>query len=496
MAAKWLYQQEGQEIGPVSAEDLQRLASTGVIADETLVKKIGMDSWVQASKVSGLLKPAKPKPKPPESSIPAAPTEPSVGELAKAIGSVAAERVQGAAKQAVATLTSEEAKETYRMAWSWQPDLANWSRPGKIALLKKDMPSQWFVSKNAKSLGPFDIAQMIRKMQANEIKGDTLIYGEGDERWRPLSTFNNLVELQTLAGQQQRDTRRLITIAVFAVVLVSGSYFLDSMPRLSLPGIPSLFGGTITSVKDDASLEDSLGMVVCGLAATMPSGEERELPQSTGTSFAITHDGFMLTNSHVVKETKQLQRSPVLKQMMNQGWDVRPTIWVMIGGNKYEATIPFVSSKYDLAVLKIDRRFKRPFRLSTSDSIERGTDVNALGFPGAAQAAISTDELFDNARREGAHEDVKTAFKPRDFEYVLTTGNVSRSVEETEGRKWVQHNADINPGNSGGPLVTEDGTVVGINTLGHTGASGVFFSLIPEQCREDIDKHAKGVKWK
>jgi serine protease Do len=67
---------------------------------------------------------------------------------------------------------------------------------------------------------------------------------------------------------------------------------------------------------------------------------------------------------------------------------------------------------------------------------------------------------------------------------------------ESAGRTWIQHNADINPGNSGGPLSTTEGVVLGINTLRHEGASGVFYSLSLPQLREEITKHAPNAVWR
>jgi serine protease Do len=79
---------------------------------------------------------------------------------------------------------------------------------------------------------------------------------------------------------------------------------------------------------------------------------------------------------------------------------------------------------------------------------------------------------------------------------VRTDGAVSRVITEEKGRRWVQHTAAVNPGNSGGPLVAEDGTVLGINTLRAVGAEGIFFALTPPQMRREIEEHVPGTVWK
>ena len=69
-------------------------------------------------------------------------------------------------------------------------------------------------------------------------------------------------------------------------------------------------------------------------------------------------------------------------------------------------------------------------------------------------------------------------------------------MTEEGGRRWIQHDATIHKGNSGRPLLAEDGTAVGINTLKHTSAAGVQWSLSLPQLRAVIDRHAPGAVWK
>lgn len=53
---QWLYiDTHGQQAGPVSADELQQLASTGVIHAETSVWTEGLEEWVSATQVEGLI---------------------------------------------------------------------------------------------------------------------------------------------------------------------------------------------------------------------------------------------------------------------------------------------------------------------------------------------------------------------------------------------------------------------------------------------------------
>lgn len=51
----WYYVKQGEKIGPVSLPELQRLASENQIDSDTLLWKDGLDDWIRAIQVRGLL---------------------------------------------------------------------------------------------------------------------------------------------------------------------------------------------------------------------------------------------------------------------------------------------------------------------------------------------------------------------------------------------------------------------------------------------------------
>ncbi|RBW68949.1 trypsin-like peptidase domain-containing protein [Bacillus taeanensis] len=109
----------------------------------------------------------------------------------------------------------------------------------------------------------------------------------------------------------------------------------------------------------------------------------------------------------------------------------------------------------DITVLKLSEDlYKRPpVALAPSETVKPSEEVYALGFPGAA-------DLIDDTP-SGEAGDV-----------TITRGIVSK-ISEEGGRKIFQIDANISGGNSGGPLVNKDGYVIGINTFGVQGVSGI-----------------------
>jgi tetratricopeptide (TPR) repeat protein len=150
---------------------------------------------------------------------------------------------------------------------------------------------------------------------------------------------------------------------------------------------------------------------------------------SGGTGVIYAEDGFALTNEHVVRG-QSLVKAAVKKKS-------RPSGTRRGRANKMiPATVQNPDPEADLAVIKLHGRGFVPARLGSFKDIEEGDEVIALGYPSVHQG-------------------------PR--KYNSTFGRVNQ-IWEDDGRTYIQHQAPINPGNSGGPLVSMDGSVVGINT--------------------------------
>lgn len=150
----------------------------------------------------------------------------------------------------------------------------------------------------------------------------------------------------------------------------------------------------------------------------------------SGTGFAISADGYVVTSSHVV-----------------QGADS-----VLIenkAGLRYKVTEVYRNSDFDLAILRVeDPAFsgfgKLPYTFKTA-AAELGERVYTLGFP---------------------REDI-----------VFGEGSLSSASGFEGDTTSYQISIPLNPGNSGGPLLDDKGSVIGVINGKQAGQEGAAFAV-------------------
>lgn len=144
---------------------------------------------------------------------------------------------------------------------------------------------------------------------------------------------------------------------------------------------------------------------------------------SQGSGIIITSDGYVVTNAHVIGNSKTSYAIQV----------------ITADGKTYDAGVVGFDSRTDIAVLKMDgAKNLQAATFGNSDEIELGENIIVVGNPGGL-----------------------------DYQNSMTKGIVSavdRELSSTSLVKYIQTDAAINPGNSGGPIVNIYGQVIGIAT--------------------------------
>ncbi len=148
---------------------------------------------------------------------------------------------------------------------------------------------------------------------------------------------------------------------------------------------------------------------------------------ATGTGVAITTDGYIVTNAHVIYDTEY-----------NAGLAASITV-IVNEEDRYDAEVIGYDTDYDLAVLKINANDLAAAEFGNSDELNLGQNVIAIGNPlGFDLMNTVTSGIVSGLNRQ------------------ITINEKSMTLIQTD--------AAINSGNSGGPLINKKGQVIGINS--------------------------------
>jgi len=161
--------------------------------------------------------------------------------------------------------------------------------------------------------------------------------------------------------------------------------------------------------------------------------KQKQLVPASGSGFIISSDGFVITNNHVIENSKDIKVALADGRMVN-------------------AELKGADPSTDIAVLKIYETGLRPLAMADSDKLRPGQIAVAIG-------------------------------NPLGLQHTVTAGVVSalgRTLRANNGRMIddiIQTDASLNPGNSGGPLVNSLGQVIGVNTATIASAQGLCFAV-------------------
>lgn len=148
--------------------------------------------------------------------------------------------------------------------------------------------------------------------------------------------------------------------------------------------------------------------------------------KSLGSGFAIGVN-CVVTNAHVIDREDQI------------------TI-LSYGGEEYSARVLGLSESEDIAVLVVADGSFPYLPVGNAQDMKTGDDIYAIG-------------------------------APKGMAYTLTKGSISAKERQFGDRSYIQIDAPINEGNSGGPLLSDEGLVLGMNTMKMSDSEGLGLAI-------------------
>jgi len=162
---------------------------------------------------------------------------------------------------------------------------------------------------------------------------------------------------------------------------------------------------------------------------------------SYGSGFIVSKDGKLITNYHVISG------------VLNKDKDYK--MYLISEKESYEASVLAIDVINDLALLKIDKKFKKHLKLARKMP-SQGAKVFSIGLPKSLNMSIT----------EG------------NYNGILKNGLYSR----------VNMSSPLNSGMSGGPTVNASGEVVGVNVSYLLLSQNISFSVPVNHVRKLLSK--------
>lgn len=176
--------------------------------------------------------------------------------------------------------------------------------------------------------------------------------------------------------------------------------------------------------------------------------------KSSGSGFAVSKNGLIATNAHVIANANSISVSIVLNDSVHN----------------YKAVVVAEDKKNDLALIQIEDNSFRPFKELpygfNQNELDKGENVFVLGYP-----LITT-----------MGEGIK-----------LTNGIISSNSGYQGDPNTYQISAPVQPGNSGGPMFDSNGNVVGIVSAKHMGAENATYVIKLKQLNQLIANQSSDI---
>jgi S1-C subfamily serine protease len=164
-----------------------------------------------------------------------------------------------------------------------------------------------------------------------------------------------------------------------------------------------------------------------------------------GSGFAVSNDGYIITNFHVIagKIKDKTEKMSV----------------ILANGEEFPAEIVSYNRSKDLALLKINHNFEKAFLLKTTKEFKTMQEVYTIGTPKSIELGQS-----------------------------ISMGIIS-SERKNNNNSLLQLGMSLNSGNSGGPVFAKSGVLVGVvrSKLIGSNTEGVAFAIPANEVIEALN---------
>jgi putative serine protease PepD len=219
-------------------------------------------------------------------------------------------------------------------------------------------------------------------------------------------------------------------------------------------------------------LGDSVGLIVITYEYVEDDGSVGEDIAGTGSCFAVSKDGYLLTNRHVVKMYREAART-VGQPTKDTPVSIRRVRMLACFGplpsQHYKCEVVYADATdvwdRDLAILKVNGRFEHPVTLA--DSVVAGEACHVAGFPGDMIRTLKkADERDIYSRIRNSAVKNRVRYYDQISDDVWGNPSVSKGTIGAIRGSNIETDARMLPGNSGGPMFNSRWEAIGIATFG------------------------------
>ena len=147
-------------------------------------------------------------------------------------------------------------------------------------------------------------------------------------------------------------------LSIFLIFLSSSLIALNGDETLNISSVPSESTEVYEKVKP-------------AVFQIKTAKDENASKASYGSGFVVDKNGLVITNYHVVATVLQDE-------------DKRYGIYLVDGEKSFPAKVVSFSVIYDIALLKVERKFEKELKIS-SETPERGENIYSIGKPRGSQ---------------------------------------------------------------------------------------------------------------